>query len=430
MRTALAMGGLLWALHPGTAVAGEFITDIGEDRNLEMVGGWPRVFPDWDTDGWHFLWASGGNFNLVEMSADYEVVDFNRKSLTPLDELKDHAISACPGGGYLHVASANIETPNDSAYAFRYDDDFELLSWSPIEERIEERDHNDLPVACGPLGDLTVFGGAIPGGVVMSTFFEIDEDAGSELVAVLPNVPRTAGLTLRWEPDTETLLAFEMDFATEMDITRLDANLQILEVTTVQVMGDTDRGRWPQGSLRIGDYYLIAYVVQGFDVGWTGLVGDIWIAVMDMEFNVLQTEMLTQNTPPDSGMTPGLARRGDKVVMVYDKSVVSHLVEITIDLEAFGVSEGDTGGYWDTGLDTGDPQDTEDTEEPEDTDLTETGDTGEPPDTAKEEEEKGTLPTEACACVSAAGAGSSLGLLALFVLVSRRGGQRDPVVVL
>jgi MYXO-CTERM domain-containing protein len=435
LKRLVAIGGMiaLGVFPAAPAQAQDFITQIGPDLNLNMIGGWPRVFPDRNGDGWHFLWATGGNFHRVPMTDNYEVVDFNRHSLTPIDELKDHAITACPQGGYLHIASANLETPNDTAYAFRYNDDFDLLAWSVLEERVEDRDHNDMPVACGPPGDLTVFGIATPGNAVLSTFFEVQEDATGVVLATLPDVPRTAGLTLRWEPETKNLLVFEVDNSTHMDITRLDRNLQILETHSVQVMGDTDRGKWPQGSLRIGDYYMLSYVVQGYNSGWAALAGNIWVAVLDREFNVLQTEKVTQNTPPDGGMTPGLARRGDTVLVVYDKSVVSHLVELKIDLDAFGVTDGDTGGYWETGLDTG-GEDTGDsggeTGVPEETGDS-SGETGESVDTAEEEERererererKGTLPMEICACKGSSTSGS-LGMLAFVAFIGRR--RRNP----
>jgi hypothetical protein len=431
LRRLLAIGGMIAsvAFLAGPAHAQDFITQVGPDLNLGMNGGWPRVFPDRDGDGWHFLWAQGGNFHMVEMTENYVVVDANRKTLTPVNELKDHAITACPQGGYLHIASANLETENDTAYAFRYDDDFDLLAWSVLEERVEGRDHNDMPVACGPPGDLTVFGEVIPGNAVLSTFFDVQDDATGEVVATLPDVPRTPGLSLRWEPETKNLLVFEVNNTSHMDITRLDRNLQFLETHSVQVMGDTDRGKWPQGSLRIGDYYMLAYVVQGYNVGWDSLAGNIWVAVLDRDFNVLQTEKVTQNTPPDGGMIPGLARRGETVLVVYDKSVVPHVVELRIDLEAFGVTDGDTGGYWDTGLDTG-REDTDDSDAdtgvPEETGVPpeDTGETGDSTDTAEEKQKRnGTLPMEICACKGNSSSGS-LGMLAFVALIGHR--RRSP----
>jgi len=329
------------------AEGGTYIQSFQSPITLPMSGGWPRVFPDPETDGYHFLWAQGGNFSLVPMSSSLWAQDFNRVDLTAgtvNHMLKDHSISPCPSGGYLHIASANVSAPNGSAYAFRYDDDFNLVSWSTIEESIPQsgyawRAHNDMPSACSDHFMATVFGGQDgangTGPNVISYFFMFDDNVNTIDTTELTNVPQTGGATFLVEEETGDLLIIEIQDNTDvMDITRVDVSSTPFSVTSVishQVLFGGDSGGWPQAALRVNDYYIVAFINQGN--GHPGLVGDVVLAVFDFNWNLLETEQVTSS---HGAMTPGLARRDDQLVVVYDYQVVPHVVEVTLDSAAFG----------------------------------------------------------------------------------------------
>jgi MYXO-CTERM domain-containing protein len=344
-------------LAPGPAQASEFFDSIGQEMEMPLASGWPRVFSKADDSGWWFLAAQGGNYNLMEMTNDYEL-DTRHTPLTPptgdqngdgiLDSvLKDHSITQCPDGTYLHVASANLECPgcNDSAYAFRYSADFDLVNWSPLEERVDSRAHNDLPVSCGYGMDLTVFGGPANYGIdVLSTFFWINEDATPGDSLDLLNTPNTAGNTFFLDEDTHDLHIIELNSTWEMRISTLNSDLEIVNVEYENVLEEGHKGGWPQAVLRVEDTYMVAFVNQGGPGEWQGLVGDINIAFFDLEWVLKESVNVTELEPSGGGaMTPGLARRGDTILLTYDKNVVPHLIVLDLNMDAFGAEDTDTG---------------------------------------------------------------------------------------
>ena len=316
---------------------------------------------DTDCTGWKLLYAQGGNYKMVhvpDVSDVTTIADFQYQEIAPSGELRDHAFTRCPSGNYLHTASANLDAPNDSAYAYRYDKDLNPIYSGAIEERTPERAHNDMPLACSPLGHLTAFGNAAPESGedadvdvnVYTRYFWLGQDGATVRTEDLVDMPRTAGCTFHWDPDTKHLLVVEMDRSHEMVISELDADLNMRHLHTVEILPEFHRGGWPQGFLRIGDYYVVAFVNQGTPDGFVGLVGNIWLAVFDRGWNLMEAQPATDfDTNNGGAMTPYLTRHGDKMLLSYDWNVHPGLQLITLDLDAFGVTDGDTGGYWDTG---------------------------------------------------------------------------------
>ena len=397
----MVLTALVWLGSP--ALAQTYITDIGPPVEQLINGGWPRTLwyddptgdcPPFehlneDCTGWKLLWAAGGEYRMIDLPENLEGEDRNRVSIAPSTELKDHAFTRCASGGYLHTASANIIEANDSAYAFRYDKDLNLMASGTIEEGVTERHHNDMPLACAPLGWVTIFGGSEPDIVVHSRYFWLNQEADTIRTKDLDNMPRTAGCSIRWEPETESLLVIEMERNNTLQVSRLDRDMNLQEIRTLDIL--------PEG--------------HGV---WDGLVGQIWLGVFDRDWNLLEFQQATDLNPPSGAMTPGLSRHGNKVLLSYDLAVTPTLQELTLDLDALGLVDGDTGGHWDTGA-YGD--DTGETEEPEDTEV----DSQLPEDSGEEQEIiDGVAPKEVCGCVQAAGAGGSLGILGLVAFVGRR----------
>jgi len=301
------------------------------------------------------------------------------------------------------------------------------LSWSVLEESIPQsgegwRAHNDMPVACSPNFKATVFGGQDgPNGMgsnVVSYFFMLDDNANTIGTTQMINVPQTGGNTFLVEPETGNLLIIEIeDNTNEIDVTRVDVTTSpwsVLEVKSSTVLSGMDRGGWPQAAVRVNDHYIVAFINQGS--GQPGLLGDVMLAVFDFDWNLLEVEQVTTT---HGCMTPGLARRGNQLIVSYDKLVVPHIVEVTLDSQAFGLDESsDTGFEWDTGegnphVDSGtgpgpDSDEPTDTQTPADTDSEEEVDDGPKPYT----------PT-GCGCAAPAGP-QTLWLLPLLMLPFRR----------
>ena len=140
-----------------------------------------------------------------------------------------------------------------------------------------------------------------------------------------------------------------------MRISTLDADLEIINVEYENVLEEGHKGGWPQAVLRVEDTYMVAFVNQGGPGEWQGLVGDINIAFFDLNWELKESVQVTELEPSGGAMTPGLARRGDTVLLTFDQNVVPHLVVLDLNMDAFGAEDPDTGT---PGDDTGDSGDT------------------------------------------------------------------------
>ena len=117
--------------------------------------------------------------------------------LTDHGDLKDHAIRICPDGTYLHTASLNLDEPNDSAYVYRYDGDWNPIGDAVIEEREPARRHNDMPLLCSSVFTGTAFSGSGDA----AGFFRISDDLSSERVAGLPREANSTGASMLADKD-------------------------------------------------------------------------------------------------------------------------------------------------------------------------------------------------------------------------------------
>jgi uncharacterized protein (TIGR03382 family) len=336
------------------AQASDYIASVGEEITLGPGGGWVRVFPDANSDGWHFLWAAGGDYSLLSMTADFQVEDFNRRNLTGRTDLIDHAITRCPSGGYLHVASANQQGPNDSAYAFRYDEDFNVTASGVLEEVESTRLHNDLPVLCSPLVNATAFMGTNFGSMYLSL---IAEDATqTDLIELPAAVPKTEGGSLYVNPDNgEIVVVGKHGEGSGFDLVGLDSEYQVAWSRNFEPLSDRNlRPYWPQALLKIKDHFLLAFMARNDNDGWESDWGNIYLAVLDADFNHLESTQISNYTPPEGAQRPALVRRGTQVLLTVDRNVQPQLFEIQLEPEPFGLGEADeTGGQWDTAQDGG-----------------------------------------------------------------------------
>ncbi|MFZ5481475.1 MAG: hypothetical protein ACOZNI_32235 [Myxococcota bacterium] len=314
------------------AAASDVVVEVGEDRSLGVGGGWARAFPAGD-GAWHLLWSAGGDYNVLPMGADLTVVDRDRVSLTGRTDLVDHGIARCPDGTYLHVASASLASPDDSAFAFRYDADWTRLADATVEESVESREHNDPAVACSPVADGVILTEGAPDD---SIFVELGDDAAPAGEHGLDGAPQLSGGSFAWDPDDDTLLAVGFGRDERVRVDRYDADLGLVERLDVAVADPGDRVYWTQATLRAGEHWLVAYMVAGAGETWTLDEANVALAVFDLDWALEQTVRVTQFEPPAGAMRPGLARDGDTLLVTYDRQTEPHLTPLTLDLDALG----------------------------------------------------------------------------------------------
>ncbi len=351
----------LWLLVLAPLVhAQTYITDISDEVELSLAGGWARVFPA--DEGWHFLWAAGGDFVLLPMTDDYEVKDRGRKNLTGDSDMIDHAITTCPDGTYLHAASADENWSGEYAKAFRYTADFDLISEAVIAEKGSGRRHNDLPILCSGVGDWTSF--AIDYGI--SDFArlgtELDVEVEHEVTGIVP----TEGATLLRDPWTgDILMVNSHHYDNGLSFNRFDEDMKtVVEEFGAAVVPSNEDAYWAQAAMTIGQHVVVAFMSRDKNDGFADDWGDVWIAVFDQNWDAVEVQQVSHNQPPGGGMRPGLARKDDILVLSYDRydpdtnKVIPGVFELKLDLDALGGGAG-TG---DTGFDDPDPQDPDDGE--------------------------------------------------------------------
>ena len=329
----------MWLALLTPLFAQDLVSEVSDEVLLDVGGGWHRSFPA--DEGWHFLFAAGGDYNHAPMGDDWSWSDQERRGLTGFTTLQDHAITRCPDGTWLHVASATLDSFDDSAYVFHYDADFQLLAQATLEERVAGRKHNDPLVVCTAELRLAGFtNDDLRGGDV----FPLGEDLQVGAPIRLDGAPTLSGASAL--PDGETLLIFGFNLGTDdtdLIISRYDQDLELVESLRRSVAPDGQRAYWPQGVLRVGDYILLAMMARDDAAGWSGDTGDLWLIVLDGDYNPVESHQISTNTPPSGGMRPALSRRDDTLVLTYDRDVRPRLFSARLDIEELGVPEDDTG---------------------------------------------------------------------------------------
>ncbi len=366
----------MFLLLTGTALAldSEHILSVGEEITPDFAGSWVRLFPDLDDPGaWHFLFGAGGDYNLLPMTADLYVHDANRVRLTGFNHLDDHSISKCPDGTYFHVGSGGVGQDNDSGYAWRYDADFSELASSTIEEAHPTLKFNDMAAVCSEHGTVAVFW---DDGDFEAWFFTFDDDAAELDRFQRDGVPiSTQGTTLLENPHDGQLLMVGMDKEqSSLMVTTLSWDLEVGETVYPWGIDDSPDSRiyWPQAAKAVGDRFLVAYMHQTWADGWKSDWGDLWLAIFDKDWNLLENNQITDDPVPDGSMRPGMQVEGDTLLLTYDRItgtpgyVEPRMRALTLDLGAFEDPE-DTGTTGDTGTsDSGNPTDSGGTTDPMD----------------------------------------------------------------
>lgn len=355
---------LLAALHLGipAVLAEGFFAEVGEPVHLESSGTWARALPR--AGGWTLAFARNGELHTVPLERE----DFGVFSLARTEEraltssggvLTDHAIKRCPDGTWLHVATGTVEDDSDSAWAFRYDADLELLAEALIQDRVTEVPHHDPPVLCSRLGQGPAFPGPEefdPSGD--ASFLHLDAAAEVAHTSTLPGDPRASGSSLLTLPDADRTVYIGYNYRDTMHVLELDADFEVVSEREVLLLGDGLRAYWPQGLLRVGEHYLVAFMGRE-DMTGGGDRGDVFLGVFDDDWTLLQQEQLTDFGWEDGAMRPWLARRGAQLLVTYDRSNQHYIQELTLDVAALDITDdpGDTGqnpAELETPVDTGD----------------------------------------------------------------------------
>ena len=154
---------------------------------------------------------------------------------------------------------------------------------------------------------------------------------------VLEEAPPMMGGGSLYEPSEGRLNLVGFERGKGLLLSRYNSDLELIDTKTLDIQPGYN-AYWPQAFTRIGTHYLIGYMLQD-DRGWSSDLGDVWIAVFDADWNLVQDVQVSQNTPPNGGMRPAFARRegSDELVVLYDINVSPTAFLVKLDLAALGV---------------------------------------------------------------------------------------------
>ena len=327
-----------------TARAQDLIAEIGAPVEIGTNGPWARALAT--EDGWYMGVGTNGDYYigaLTQTGSGLEDWSFDRSNwvrATDHGGLKDHAIRKCPDGTWLHVASTNNVDHNDTAYSWRLSSDFQIISSGIVEENYPQRAHNDMATVCSPRVQGAVFT-AFGGGPEVATFFHIDDTANTSGTTEL-GVIQTEGGAFLDDAVTDRIILISATFQSELEVNTFDADLNPLERKLIDIPPSTERAFWPQRILRIGQYYVVAMMSMVDSGPGSSDTGDVWLHVLDEDFNLLEQHKLTDyGSGRDSAMRPWMERMDDLLIVSYDIMTTHTFVAVQLNLD--GVEEVDTG---------------------------------------------------------------------------------------
>lgn len=346
------------------------ILEVGEEIDWGVGGAWARVMIEESGD--LFFYAAGGEFFRMELLEDYTLMEEEKVPLSGRTNLDDHSIQTCPDGSYLHAASGKTVETNDSGYMMMYDPSWNRLYSHVLAENNPEIAYNDMPLICHERGRFVAF---IDFDVWGTIVYELDETGLPIREVKIPEIGLAEGGTFLEDPNSGNLaLVTSNHDNSAIEVNFLDWDLNFLSTKTLfEIDVQVDRNYWPQAVEVIGDRIVVAYVNQPRKEGRLSDWGDMWLGILDLEWNLIERHAIVTEAAQDGCMRPGLAYKDGTLIYTYDKilnhppgDVTPRLVPIALNLEAFGLAEEPV----DTGM--------KDTQTREDTGQEDTGQPSEP----------------------------------------------------
>ncbi len=347
------------------ALSGEHFIEVSDPQ---LIGGenyaatWARAFPA--EEGWYFFRAAGADYQVHMLDDDLNLLDAGTP-LTGRDDLVDHGIAACPDGSWLHVGTTNSQpNANDGAVAFRYDSDFNIIAENEIASQDSTTRYNDAPVVCTGFlnGSLFTYNDESE----TAPFVRLNDDAEVSKIIELNAQPHTTGGAMIWENETQNLLIVRAwVVGPRLVVERYDSKMNLVATPLELQFAEAEQDLyWPQGLLRLGEFYYLAYMQRPASPGdWSTDTGNVWIAAFDMDWNLQERVQLTDYQPDAErdnmrfgAMQPWLARKGDTLLVLFDNEVQPTVISITIDGTLSDPDTPEDNGPGDTG-DTGESGD-------------------------------------------------------------------------
>lgn len=331
---------LLFLLAP--AFAGEIFSSIDPEITQGMGGTWARYHAT--EAGYWFFQVSGSDAWVEDVEDDISGYDDRaRIQLTEVANLQDTQVERCPDGGWLLVGSYTMDSFDDSSAAWRFEEDFTERWHFTIAERDSSHRHNDMVVVCTPLTEGVIFDGGDGSSGGPPAFTEV---TGGVLGQSYPVDVGAMGASAAFREEDSMTIVVDANGAgsEEVRVHVFDAAWNETDKIIVPLSGGN--AKWPQRLQRYGDGWLLTYLTNTGE----GPDGNIWLAALDAEFNLIERIQVTDNGENDN--RPWFARKGDAVVVSYDRNVQPRATFVRLN------DDGGDDGIPDTGDGAGDGDDT------------------------------------------------------------------------
>jgi uncharacterized protein (TIGR03382 family) len=317
------------------------------------------------------LTAGGGDYWKTRLDENLQFDTIDRVPLTGRDDLNDHIMLLCPDGGYLHLASGGLDHDNDFAYSYRYDANFNLLKNNILGEANPDIRFNDMAGICHEEG---VFGAFLDYDIYRTMMYILDDNGKYKSKIRVAELPIAEGASILEDPirgDLAMVTASPSKDGLYVNWMSWDLIFQGSK-RILNVKPEDGQSYWPQGHIVLDDRILIAYIMQPADAGYLNEFGNLWMAVYDLEWNLLENLQITHDDGPGGTMRPSMTLIEDTLYMGFDEienfppgDIQPRLLTMKLDLDAFvdpaDTDPGDTGPCPDDSgeEDSGDPGPTE-----------------------------------------------------------------------
>lgn len=347
----------MWTWLIGMALANPFVVEVGPSTELRSAGAWVRVFPT--EDAWIATLGTNNSFYVADLNktgdglGDWEMGP--KRQVTELTGLIDHAIKRCPDGSYLHAASAmppelqdqsGQGEPTDFLYLSRFDEEFNIIKQTEFRDGMGTHAHNDPNLICSDVAKGVLL--SIQGFEFATEFFSLDANLQVDAVVSLQDYPRGNGGGVLYDVQEDVIVQLGMAHNRPLTVNTYDSSWSLLNSTEVDLVDAPLRAYWPQGLIKVGDYYVVAHM--GKDDAWQGSdKGDVFLSVLNRSFALVHQERITALEDGEAAMRPWVARKGDQLLVSFDLYGEQTIVELLLSLADFGLD----GTEPDTGVDPG-----------------------------------------------------------------------------
>ena len=310
-----------------------FICAYASDFILSLEAVQPGIgatwsFPLFVDEQWYLASGQGGELTIAPMDDSGWVNMEEVQTITDEGIIKDHALRMCPDGRFLYAGSTGVE---DDVLVYTLDIDFQILSEDILPQSEPLHAGNDMAAIC-----TSTFQGV---GVaelqgLRDYFYPIDGNGILEEPVELYNAPRMTGAGL-WEHEG-MMYAIGRDARPELSVAIYDTNLDLQEQLLVPSISEDIVNYWSSSILAVEDYFLLLSMGRNPDEGWPLDTGDVYLAVLTQDMDLVEWIQLTDFDPSSGGgMRPWMERHQDQLWISYDRNNTIELVSIQLLEDAF-----------------------------------------------------------------------------------------------